>query len=124
MFEVFYRIDGILIMMDFTEMPFPSSSELYDTFRVLDGQFNLDGQDISSSVIDLTNDLHSATFGSSKFDSHGSTPAYIYTELCGLDLIQCLSKVLNDVIDVLRTNGEAHGSRRDVLLGELLRRQL
>ena len=41
-----------------------------------------------------------------------------------LNLVECLSQVVDDVVDVLSTDGEAHGSRRDVLLGQLLGRQL
>jgi hypothetical protein len=39
-------------------------------------------------------------------------------------LIECLGEVVEDVIDVLRTDRETDGGRGDVLLLQFLRRQL
>lgn len=41
-----------------------------------------------------------------------------------LYLCECLVEVSDDVIDMLHTDGETDGGRRDVLLGEFFRRQL
>ena len=41
-----------------------------------------------------------------------------------LNLVEGLGEVVDDVVDVLSTDGEAHGSRRDVLFCEFLRREL
>ena len=37
-----------------------------------------------------------------------------------LNLVESLGEVVDDVIDVLGTDGETHGCGRDVLLGEFL----
>ena len=37
----------------------------------------------------------------------------------GLDLVECLRKVFEDVVDVFRTNGETDCGRSDVLFGKL-----
>ena len=41
-----------------------------------------------------------------------------------LNLVEGLSEVFDDVVDVLSTDGETHGGRRDVLFGQFLGRQL
>ena len=41
-----------------------------------------------------------------------------------LNLVECLGEVVNDVVDVLSTDRETHGGRRDVLFGQLLGRKL
>ena len=40
------------------------------------------------------------------------------------NLIQCLSEVFDDVVDMLSTDAQANGGRCDVLLGQLLGREL
>jgi len=40
------------------------------------------------------------------------------------NLIQCLSEVFDDVVDMLSTDAQANGGRCDVLLGQFLRREL
>ena len=40
------------------------------------------------------------------------------------DLVECLCKVFEDVVDVFRTNGETDCGRSDVLFSKLLRRKL
>ena len=41
-----------------------------------------------------------------------------------LNFPQCLSEVIDDVVDVLGTDAQTDGSRRDVLFGQLLLREL
>ena len=41
-----------------------------------------------------------------------------------LNLVECLCEIVNNVVDVLCTDAQAHGGRRDVLLGQLLGREL
>ena len=41
-----------------------------------------------------------------------------------LNLVECLGEVVDDIVDMLRADGEAYGGRRDVLLGQFLGRKL
>ena len=41
-----------------------------------------------------------------------------------LNLVESLGEVVDDVVDVLCTDAQAHRGRRDVLLGQLLGRKL
>lgn len=45
---------------------------------------------------------------------------FVWRYVGRLDLSKCLIKVIDDVVNVLNTNAEAHGRGSDVLLGQLL----
>ena len=44
----------------------------------------------------------------------------VYNISVVLDLVECLGKVLNDIVDMLCTDAQTHGGRRDVLLSQFL----
>ena len=44
----------------------------------------------------------------------------VYNISVVLDLVECLSEVFDDVVDMLRTDGETNGGRCDVLLSQFL----
>ena len=46
---------------------------------------------------------------------------FVFRYRYGLDLVECLCKVFEDVVDVFRTNRETDCGRSDVLFGKLLR---
>ena len=48
----------------------------------------------------------------------------VYNNSVVLNLIECLSQVFDDIVDVLSTDAQAHGGRSDVLLSQFLLREL
>ena len=48
----------------------------------------------------------------------------VYNNYVVLNLVECLSQIFDDIVDVLSADREAHGGRCDVLLGQFLRREL